>query len=297
MISKNQFSEERFSNSELTPVDICNVCGSRQKTSLYQIRNYHLVTCRDCGLVYVDPRIRHPEVVYSDSYFKDGHGYMDYLSGAKAYNKAFRRILRRLAAYNGAEKGLLVEIGCAAGFFLKEAQKDGWTVRGVELNREMGDYARTQLKLDVTTGSIYDLSLQESTDCICFIDCLEHLEDPKKAVLYAHSCLKPDGILLIAVPNIASWFAKMMRSKWHLLLPEEHLYYFNRKTISRLLMECGFYRMEISPHYYGRTLGELCVALYPAFTNGTVGKWVSRLDLSFILSLGNILVLCRKKPD
>ena len=56
-----------------------------------------------------------------------------------------------------------------------------------------------------------------------------------------HGWLGPGGTLVLTLPDVSSIYPMLlMRRHWFFYWPDEHLFYFNPKTIQRLLEEEGF---------------------------------------------------------
>ena len=68
---------------------------------------------------------------------------------------------------------------------------------------------------------------------------LEHVSDPTAHLRKANTLLKPGGIIAISFPDSGSRLAKLAGEKWWFLSPV-HLYYFDRKTLGRMLEKAGF---------------------------------------------------------
>ena len=77
---------------------------------------------------------------------------------------------------------------------------------------------------------------------------LEHLHDPKGALLEAARILRPGGRLVVAVPNLSSLQARWAGPAWfHLDLPR-HLWHFPLAALKQLLGDSGF-RIESEHHF------------------------------------------------
>src|SRR5205807_2536757 len=89
------------------------------------------------------------EALYSAEYFTEGGaGYPGYIADERTHRHQARSYLKKIGRL-GARPGALLDIGCAAGFFLDEARRRGWDVRGCELSEYAQTYARDTLALDV----------------------------------------------------------------------------------------------------------------------------------------------------
>src|SRR5262249_36404199 len=81
--------------------------------------------------------------LYDDpAYFRDADsGYGDYLSAENSHRRMAARRLRWIGRYQAP--GRLLDVGCAAGFFIDEARQRGWEVAGIEISSDMRARANT----------------------------------------------------------------------------------------------------------------------------------------------------------
>lgn len=141
----------------------------------------------------------------------------------------------------------MLEIGCATGIFLDVARRKGWQVAGVEISDFAGQYAREKLGLEVFIGQLEDSYFPpESFDVICMFHLLEHIPSPKKFCQIVHRLLKPDGLVVIEIPDFSSSSSRRFKEKWGALQPETHLYHFSKKTLGNLLNQTGHEIIGIS---------------------------------------------------
>ena len=237
---------------ELEPVS-CALCGGNSPIELYpplpEARNLspafaastgvrgvaRIVRCPDCELRYVSPRLPagHILAAYRDAI--DPY----YVAQADARRRAFGRTLRQVARY--ACRGRLLDVGCAAGYFLDVARDAGWNAQGVEPNLEFVRLARKRHADAVHEGTLAELAAAaaEPFDVITMWDMLEHSTDPRSEIAAAYRLLRPGGLLFVNFPNIASMSARLTGSAWWFLL-SHHLFYFSPATLGRLLESEGF---------------------------------------------------------
>ncbi len=69
---------------------------------------------------------------------------------------------------------------------------------------------------------------------------LEHLYEPHAYMEAAHELLRPDGRLVIQVPNAASWQFLLLGENWSGLDVPRHLLTFRASDLEVLLDRCGF---------------------------------------------------------
>jgi 2-polyprenyl-3-methyl-5-hydroxy-6-metoxy-1,4-benzoquinol methylase len=188
--------------------------------------------------------------LYSKDYFHKG--YMKFYSDEKETtfqsNESYSYRLSLIEKYK--KGGRLLDIGCAAGGFIKTVQGKGWEVFGVELSRYAAESGIKNHELNIFTGTLEEAHFHDSHfDVVSAGDVLEHVPDPASFLGEIKRILKPDGIVYIAVPNFQSFhyhtmsFIAKFNNKNYFVLPH-HLYHFSPATLSRLLEITGFEIVE-----------------------------------------------------
>jgi len=253
----------------------CNLCGSRNSKVKYQgttdpdmeklITSYSasgnfvsketLVECSDCGLIYTSPRLRKDLILKSYTEAEDP----TYVSQADGRIKSFERCLDAVEEFK--KGGSILDIGAAAGFFLKVAKERGWRTYGIEPSKYLSDYGNKNYGVNITCGTLDSAPApKEKLDCITLWDVLEHTFDPKQVLKTCNSYLKEDGIVVINYPNIGNLMAKMAGKNYWFIL-SVHLYYFVPKTIKAMLESAGFEVVSSKPHFQWLQLGYLTYRL------------------------------------
>ncbi len=113
------------------------------------------------------------------------------------------------------QSGRMLDVGCATGVFLQWFQAGGsWDLYGLELSEGAARVARAA-GLNVFIGQLEEAAYPENYfDVVTFWDVLEHISDPRSALLETRRILKPDGILVLRLPNAASLDARIFRQYW-----------------------------------------------------------------------------------
>ncbi|MFA5275677.1 MAG: methyltransferase domain-containing protein [Candidatus Omnitrophota bacterium] len=193
-----------------------------------------IVSCLSCGLKYVNPRDEMDKIFSRYSKLEDEL----YLGEEKGRRITARIILKQISRFR--RKGKFLDIGCAAGFLLDEAAKQGWDTQGIELSEWLVNFARNELGLNVFRGTLSEAVFPSKYfDAIVLTDTIEHLVDPKGLMEEIRRILKPDGVLYISTPDIDSLLSRILKARWW-GIQHAHLYYFSRNTINRLLDASGF---------------------------------------------------------
>lgn len=211
----------------------CNLCQSSKNRLLSTKNNYRIVQCLNCGLVYINPRA---SVSYiCDLYKKNKSSPFNYYYNLmKIDRKRFEKLFSEINKYKNS--GIVLDFGCATGSFLQVAKEHGYEAHGVEVNPQAAAYARNVLGLDILEGTMSRFSYKEDFfDIVHMGDVIEHLEDPLSALKLVNIFMQKKGLLIITTPNFNSILTKMFQLK-----PEEHLYYFNKVTLRKLIELSGF---------------------------------------------------------
>ena len=169
----------------------------------------------------------------------------DYISHTDARRNTFERVYhfikgialkRKLKLINevSKDKKTLLDIGCGTGDFLQVAASSGWTISGIEPNEQARAIANKK-----TTSSVFDadaLSKFEahSFDVITLWHVLEHLPNLDQHFDKFKRLLKPDGVLIIAVPNYKSYDAELYKEFWAAYDVPRHLWHFSQTAIKKL---------------------------------------------------------------
>ena len=223
----------------------CNLCGERQTRELHGIAR--LARCVRCGLIYVNPRPNGEAIAgqYGTEYFhcpQPVHGgYEDYESDREEILATFRRRLRLIRPLLPAARPRLLDVGCATGMFLEVAREEGWSARGLDIS----DYAlgRARSKgFAVERGTLPGATLPEGAfDLLTLWDVIEHVPDPSATLAACHRLLAPGGLLVMSTPDAGSLPARVLGSRWlGFRCLDEHLYFFTRPHMTRLLAKAGF---------------------------------------------------------
>ena len=218
-------------------VPACRVCSNERARVKYQISGYDVLECTKCDLQFHTGTVE-SEKLYSEEYFS-GDVYADYIGERDKRIKDFAGHVRTINDHVPS-RGDLLEIGCAAGFFLKNAQDDGWRVKGVEVSHFAADYGRNELGLDITRTDIDSLCLKpESYDAVVLWDVIEHLKDPFTVLKQVSSALRKNGCLFLTTGDIRGLNARIYGAKWYLYAPPHHIWYFSHQNMSRYVEQLG----------------------------------------------------------
>lgn len=223
----------------------CPVCDGQQFTELFRKHGEPFVQCNDCGLILINPRPIHAEVLetYDADYSK---GYV-----AKAASKRRRsaRWVGRMRARVPA--GRWLDVGCSAGFIVEAARNAGYDAWGVDVEAWGVGYARDTLGLaNVRVGALEAQGFAAgSFDVISAYEVIEHVPDLNAFLAELKRLLAPNGVIVLHTPDVGHWRRPKDLASWEAIIPSEHLYYFSRATLARLVEKHG-----LSVAHWGFTL-------------------------------------------
>ena len=220
------------------------LCGS-SASYFTTLREFQFFDCPDCYLRFVSPRYLADEI-YDKSYFHGaahGFGFSDYEEDKRASDSYLNFLLKKIKEYKLSQNTSLLDIGAANGYFVELAKSQGFSSVGIEVSQSAVDWA-AKLGRNVICSAIEEYIPNEKFQIVTILDVLEHLENPKDALLKIAALLNTDGLLVVNVPDQGSLFARICRMKWHAYLPPEHWYYFNKHSLRKLLNDCGFTVLE-----------------------------------------------------
>jgi methionine biosynthesis protein MetW len=175
-----------------------------------------------------------------------------YEQRAATYAQFGNGALAALAQSVLPEGGSVLDVGCASGGLLALLAPRAGRTAGIELSQTAAR-AASAVADEVHHGGIADRDLPfapGSFDVVVLADVLEHLPDPEAGLRRAVDLARPGGALVISVPNIAHWQARLtlLRGRW----PAEesgtfdagHLRFFTLESVGELLIGAGLSQVQ-----------------------------------------------------
>ncbi|MFN4811199.1 MAG: class I SAM-dependent methyltransferase [Bacteroidota bacterium] len=230
-------------NTSFSPFLVCKDYTATQET-------FNIVRCGSCDFVFTNPRPSQDEIAryYQVENYISHTGTQSGIIN-KLYHFARKFTLKqKLNLVNKlTSKGKLLDIGCGTGNFLQVVKNDGWEVSGVE-----PDSSARKLAIEICGKEIYDEEYlnnnqQAQFDIISMWHVLEHVHALNQRLVQLKNLLKPNGRLIVAVPNCASFDAAHYKQYWGAYDVPRHLYHFKPADIKKLFEQNLFEVENILP--------------------------------------------------
>ncbi len=233
--------------------------------------------CTSCHFVQVSPKPSESDVV--SLYHEDWEHFSPYISQTAIHRNYFNAVLdrieqlkregRRQKTENGRSKsenrkhqssvlspqssqllsGLrLLDIGCATGILLEEAEKRGMNATGIDLSRDAVTACKKK-KLTAIFGRVTDYvkkAKHSSYDVIVASQVIEHEYEPIAMLRAIRLLLRPGGMALVMTPGFETPYRIIMGSGWVGYKHPEHLWFFSSGTLSHMMRYVGFGAITVS---------------------------------------------------
>jgi len=220
----------------------CCVCNNINPSNFiikYQKEKFSVIECKICSFTFIPPYFR-KQISYEN--YKDEN-----VANAVRNGNNFVKIERHKIRYNLIKKykssGSLFDLGAGWGHFMLTGQMLGYDVYGIEISEQPYLYSKHDLKLPVDHIDFFDMKENKLYDIITMWDVLEHIDKADDVIAKCARLNSKNGIIVIQVPQIDSYFAKKYKDQWK-MMGLDHVNYFGKKTITKLLEKNG-YKIEI----------------------------------------------------
>jgi 2-polyprenyl-3-methyl-5-hydroxy-6-metoxy-1,4-benzoquinol methylase len=219
----------------------CPLCKSGLFLNALKIRDHAVSNetfivcqCTNCKVRFTNPR---PNISSIDHYY-DFPEYYSHNDSAKSLTQLIYQTVRKIAIRKKitlinslvSEKGTLLDYGCGTGEFIYRAKTNGWDVSGIEPSSKARELAAAKVGENVFFN-LDHLSRNQLFNVITLFHVLEHVHQLRKTVKKLVKHLKPNGYLMIAIPNPESFDANKYGEDWAGWDVPRHLYHFNRKAM------------------------------------------------------------------
>ncbi len=279
-------------------IESCPLCGHPDFEQLMSCTDYYksgeqfdIYSCKHCGFRFTQafPVASEIGVYYeAPSYISHTDTHKGLMNGI--YHRVRSYMLRRKAKLVeqqcGKKQGRLLDVGAGTGYFATTMQQRGWQVDAIEKSADARSAGNTLFGLQMMPDEALFTQPIATYDVITLWHVLEHIEPLKQSCEQLKKLLKPDGILVVALPNCSSYDAKHYGKEWAAYNVPRHLWHFTPTTLATLASAMGFAVKEMKPMpfdaFYVAMLSEKNRGKKCAFVRGV---WLGMR--AWIAALGN----------
>lgn len=202
---------------------------------------YRIVRCTNCSLMFLNPMIS--DEALSALYPSDYYAYQ-----FESKRLFWKEVVKALVGYRIRTRdpqfrvpGRVLDLGCGTGRFLSEMRAWGWDVYGVEISSAAAELGRSKGKLNIFAGTLQQAAFPpEYFHYVRSNHSFEHISCPGDTLDEIHRILRPDGKLLIGVPNVSGLNVRIFRQYWWYLGAPVHPFTYSVQTLSHLLSKHRF---------------------------------------------------------
>lgn len=250
----------------------CPVCDSKDAAFLFEKDWFRHVQCLNCGVVYMNPRMNRAAThafynsdvnkIYNETKF-------DQVSASTKMDDSINFTnLELIDRFRNGDKGILLEIGSAKGFFLAKAKEKGYAIYGLELNQKNYRDSRAQLGDTILDVDLSDAHFDDGKfDIIYMRDVIEHIPAPQPFLREVSRVTKPGGIVFIDTHNIDGWIYKIAGGRHVVVFGFEHPVHWSPRTLRRILGQYGFVVRKVTQASLDFTMQDILnYFITPSFT-------------------------------
>jgi 2-polyprenyl-3-methyl-5-hydroxy-6-metoxy-1,4-benzoquinol methylase len=235
-----------------TKTDPCAYCRGTQTDLAFSTvtqdgDRFDARSCKECLSVYLNP---HPssaqlDKAYAVEYY--GSAERKFVGPVDGVLNLFRDARARRVSKLFKTPAKALDIGCGHGQFAESLLKRNFEVHGAERSEDSARRARSIPNLHVHVGELDASSFEDgSFDLVTLWHVYEHLSEPKKTLDFCRHVIRPGGYLVLSLPNIASWQARLFRGQWLHLDPPRHLFLIPPDALTKDVEALGFQLKSIS---------------------------------------------------
>jgi SAM-dependent methyltransferase len=216
--------------------------------------DFRFVTCRQCGLVFQNPRLDVERIkdYYDEEYIAHRKkknwgvltGFFNYVMDNLDRQKD--RIVRPYVALGPGSE--VLDVGCGAGTYLGKVRTlYGAAVTGVDF-KDMSHCPGFE-EIEFHCGLFYEQALeQDRFDLVTMWHFLEHDYDPMRSLQKARRVMKPEGRLVVEVPRLDSLTFRLYRRRWPGLQAPQHTALYTREMLLKFVAKAGLEAVDYLPY-------------------------------------------------
>jgi len=229
--------------------ECCPICSSEnlinRPETLRDSDDIGVLECKECTHVFLDSFDHINDAYFDRGEFLLSKGFLQSIDERMShYDHENSERLDRVGPLIVNKR--ILDFGCGAGALMKKMAPLAKHVEGLEPTDPFREYLTKEghtVHADVS-------ELKGPYDVVTMFHVLEHLPDPKATVELMASLLAPNGLIYLEVPNVNDALTSLydIEESRKFLFFRDHLHYFSRTSLSKMLSGAGFTSNTISGH-------------------------------------------------
>lgn len=217
----------------------CIICGDKFAGKVFiKTDELSFLKCPECSLIWrIHPKedlTEYDDKEYFSRFYEDKR---------KRRVQKSKQQIKLIEKFKPA-KGTLLEIGCSMGYFLQAAKEEGWQATGIDIGSYAIDHCKN-LGLEAYHMSASELEkLGKTYDVIVMRHVFEHLPNPVEQLQLFLKLLKPEGLLMINLPNGRYIKGRIFKEKYKFYSPKsvglQHYFYYSPFNLKVLLEQNNY---------------------------------------------------------
>lgn len=242
----------------------------------------------------LDMLITHPQPSLDDlPRYYENPDYISHTDGKRSIFEKLYHFIKKIALSKKlklinahSNQGTLLDIGAGTGEFLLVAKNNGWNVTGIEPSPKAKAIAENK---GVSFVPNLESIPSHTFDIITMWHVLEHVPDLDHQIMELKRIIKPNGTIIIAVPNFNSYDAKHYGKFWAAFDVPIHFWHFSKKAIQTLFIQHNLQLTEVLPMKFDSFYVSLLSEKYKtgkmnfikAFFIGLKSNWKAKRNLEY----------------
>lgn len=240
----------------------CQACGSTDCAAVYRDERKTYAACPECGLVGMTHFAPRENPYAKEAYFFEeykaqyGRTYIDDIPAIR------KMAARRLAVIESLTDGRTVlDVGCAYGAFIAEAQSRGWNAVGSDLSPDAVEYVKKTFGAPAFTADFQSAGADglypRGLSCLSMWYVIEHFDELGRVLRRVGQLLAPGGVFAFSTPSGSGVSARRDGAAFLAASPDDHYTVWSPGTAKGILKRFGFevQRIVVTGHHPERFPG------------------------------------------
>jgi SAM-dependent methyltransferase len=262
----------------VTTSRLCPGCRADDGNALGTANGFEIRSCERCGTLFT---AQLPASEEASDYAR----FYDERRSVEIPEFVAGRLQQTVASLERYRTGLnrWLDVGCGEGTLLRAVGEGGWNGLGTEVAPAAVEALRAA-GLDAVLGETGALDLPaEGFDVVSLVEVIEHVQDVDALFADVAGFLRPGGALYLTTPHGRSLSARLLRTRWSVVTPPDHLQLFSVPGLRAALGRAGLRTVSVDTH--GINPYELVTGLRRGRDReGTMGNTESSYQLNEALS-------------